>query len=342
MLAVRRQRLQGAPRATEDPETPGSRPGYHSRMRVDPARLSPVVAYLMLTATMACLAMNHVVGRAVHEVAPPIGLSFWRWSVAAVLIFLLIRRNFGARLQIYRRHWALFIGLGGMMIGSTTLILWTLQYTTAINVSLLNSLQPTTTVLLTFLFLSHRLTGLQVFGLVLGFVGVVAMVSQGSWQVLAGLEFNRGDVGALVSVIGLSGYALGLRWLPQGLSPLDAMFGIIVAGCLVILPAYLAELTTSGSMPLIPATVSAVLAMGIIGSLAGNLMWNIGNLVLGPNKASIFINLIPVFGMLMAVVFLGEEPQLYHVVGFAVICAGVWCVLARRLMSADPGNAPKS
>lgn len=323
---------------TEASKTPARCPGYHNRMRVDPARLSPTFAYVMLTATMACLAMNHVVGRAVHEVAPPVGLSFWRWSVAALLIFLIIRRNFGAKLQIYRRSWALFFGLGAMMIGSTTLILWTLQFTTAINVSLINSLQPTMTVLLSFLLLRHRLTGLQVVGLVLGFVGVVAMVSQGSWQLLADLDFNRGDVGALVSVVGLAGYAIGLRLLPQGLNPLDALFGIIVAGCLALLPVYVAELIMSRPMPLTPATVGAVLAMGTIGSLAGNLMWNIGNQVLGPNRASIFINLIPVFGMLMAVVFLGEEPRAYHVAGFAVICAGVWCVLARRLMTADAGN----
>lgn len=307
-------------------------------MHFDPARVSPAIASVMLIATMACLAMNHVVGRAVHEVAPPVGLSFWRWSVAAVLLVFFIRRGFAAKLPLYRRHWMLFVFLGAMMVGSTTLILWTLQFTTAINVSLINSLQPTMTVLLTFLLLSHRLTGLQGFGILLGFVGVVAMVSQGNWQMLTSLDFNRGDVGALVSVVGLAGYSICLRWLPPGMHPLDATFGIIVGGCVAILPLYVAELAMFRPMPLTTATVGAVLAMGTIGSLAGNLMWNIGNQVLGPNKASIFINLIPVFGMLMAVVFLGEQPRVYHVIGFAVICGGVWCVLARRLIGAEATN----
>lgn len=320
---------------TEGSKTPDRRAGYHCGMHLDPARLSPAIAYVMLIATMACLAMNHVVGRGVHEVAPPVGLSFWRWSVAALLLIFFVRRNFAAKLPVYRRHWLLFIALGAMMVGSTTLILWTLQFTTAINVSLINALQPAMTVLLTFLFLSHRLTGLQALGLVLGFVGVVAMVSQGNWQVLVGLDYNRGDVGALVSVVGLAGYSICLRWLPKGMHPLDAMFGIVAGGCLVVLPVYFVELNMRGAMPLTPATVGAVLAMGTIGSLAGNLMWNLGNQVLGPNKASIFINLIPVFGMLMAVVFLGEQPRVYHLAGFAVICAGVWCVLARGLLSAD-------
>lgn len=285
----------------------------------------------MLTATMACLALNHVVGRGVHEVAPPVGLSFWRWTVAAILVLVLVRPKLGAKLHLYRQHGWLFLALGALMVGSTTLFVWTLQFTQAMNVSLINALQPTMTVALTFALLSQRLTPLQVIGIVIGFIGVLAMVSQGSWQVFASLDFNRGDIVALAAVLGLSGYAICLRWLPAGLNPLEALFGIIVAGCIVILPVYLLETAFSRPFPLTPATAAAVLAMGTIGSVAGNLMWNIGNQVLGPNKASIFINLIPVFGVAMAIAFLGETLHLYHVAGFTMICAGVWCVLARRL-----------
>jgi drug/metabolite transporter (DMT)-like permease len=305
-------------------------------IRLDPSRLSPAAASAMLTAAMACLALNHVIGRGVHETAPPVGLSFWRWISAALLVLLLIGSGLGAKLPIYRRHWALFLGLGVLMVGSTTLFIWTLQFTQAMNVSLVNALQPTMTVLLTFLFLSHRLTPLQILGVVIGFVGVIAMVSQGSWQVLAGLDFNRGDLFALVAVLGLSAYAVCLRRLPAGLTPLDALFGIIVAGCLALLPVYLLETSLVRPFPVTTANLGAVLAMGTIGSVAGNLMWNMGNLALGPNRASIFINLIPVFGVLMAIVFLGEQLRAYHVAGFALICAGLWCVLARRVLAEKP------
>lgn len=284
----------------------------------------------MLTATMACLALNHVIGRGVHEVAPPVGLSFWRWAIAAILVLLLVRRDLGSKLPIYRKHAWLFLALGALMVGSTTLFVWTLQFTQAMNVSLINALQPTMTVALTFALLRQRLTPLQIIGIVIGFIGVLAMVSQGSWQVIASLDFNRGDVVALAAVLGLSGYAICLRWLPAGLTPLEALFGIIVAGCLVILPVYLLESALLRPFPLTPGTAAAVLAMGTIGSVAGNLMWNIGNQVLGPNNASIFINLIPVFGVVMAIVFLGETLHGYHITGFTLICAGVWCVLARR------------
>lgn len=309
-------------------------------MPVDPARLIPATAYFMLTATMACLALNHVVGRGVHDMAPPVGLSFWRWSLAAALLWVLVRNGLRSKLPIYGQHWPLFVGLGTLMVGSTTLFLWTLQFTTAINVSLVNALQPTMTVVLTFLLLGQRLTGIQILGIVLGFIGVTAMVSQGNWQMLTALDFNQGDLVALVSVLGLSGYAICLRRLPAGLNPLDALFGIVVAGCLVILPVYLLETLLSRPFPLSTETLYAVAAMGTIGSVAGNLMWNIGNQSIGPNKASIFVNLIPVFGIVMAIVFLGEALRVFHAVGFTLICAGVWCVLARQLTAAR--NKPSS
>ena len=90
-------------------------------MALDPSRIRPGVAYMMLTATMACLALNHVVGRGVHETAPPIGLSFWRWSVAAVLVFALVARGLSPKLPVFWRHGRLFLGLGALMVGSTTL-----------------------------------------------------------------------------------------------------------------------------------------------------------------------------------------------------------------------------
>ncbi|MDP2325606.1 MAG: DMT family transporter [Gammaproteobacteria bacterium] len=284
----------------------------------------------MLAGTMFCLALNHVIGRGLHETVPPVGLSFWRWSVAACLMLPLVWRNLPVTLAIYRRSWRIFLLLGVLMVGSTTLFLVTLHFTTVINVSLVNALQPTMTVLLSWLLFRQRLIGLQVLGILLGLAGVVVMISQGSWQVFSTLAFNTADVVALLGVLGLAVYAICLRWLPDGLKPLDVLFGIVVCGCVMLLPVYLVETLAYKPVPFTPMTATGVVVMGLFGSLIGNLMWNLGNQALGPNRASIFINLIPVFGILMAVPLLGEQLRPYHLTGFVVISAGVWCVLARR------------
>ncbi|MDJ0927191.1 MAG: DMT family transporter, partial [Gammaproteobacteria bacterium] len=169
-------------------------------------RLSPGAAYIALTATMLCLALNHVVSRAVHETVPPVGLSFWRWVLASLLMLPFIWRNLPATMPIFKRDWKLFTILGALMVGCTTLFVVTLQFTQAINISLVGSLQPAITVLLTWALLQHRLSSVQLLGVACGFLGVITMLAQGSWQVFTTLSFNLADTTALLAVAGLALY----------------------------------------------------------------------------------------------------------------------------------------
>ncbi len=279
---------------------------------------------------MFCLALNHVIGRGLHDTAPPIGLAFWRWTVAVVLMVPLVWGRLPETLPVYRRSWKVFVLLAFLMIGSTTLFLVTLQFTTAMNVSLINALQPTVTVLLSWVIFRRQLGSLQGLGILLGLLGVMVTVSRGSWQMVSSLSFNAADLVALVSVAGLAGYAISLRYLPKGLGPVDILFGIAVVGCLLLLPAFVIETLVVKPVPFNRGTVSGVLVMGLFGTLVGNLGWNTGNRILGPNRASIFVNLIPVFGILMAVLLLDERLEPYHLLGLAAVSAGIWFVLSHR------------
>ena len=161
--------------------------------------------------------------------------------------------------------------------------------------------------------------GLQIFGVAVGFAGVVAMVARGSWATLMTLSFNPADVTALFAVLGLAVYSIFLRRLPDELNPIEALFGITTAGCIVLLPIYVLETILFKPVPLTATAFNAIIVMALFGSLAGNLMWNMGNQTLGPNRASIMVNLIPVFGVLMAITFLGETLRSFHVAGFIMI-----------------------
>ncbi|MDJ0926540.1 MAG: DMT family transporter, partial [Gammaproteobacteria bacterium] len=168
----------------------------------------------------------------------------------------------------------------------------------------------------------------QLLGVACGFLGVITMVAQGSWQVFSTLSFNPADTTALLAVAGLALYTIFLRRLPIELNPLESLVGITVAGCLVTLPVYLLETLIFKPMPLTTTALWAIVVMALFGSLAGNLMWNMGNQALGPNRASIMTNLIPVFGILMAITLLGEQLRAYHAAGFIMISISVWLVLA--------------
>ena len=296
-------------------------------MRLESARS----AHVLLTLTALCLAGNYVIARSVHGEIPPLGLSFWRWTIGAMFLapFVLPRiRELGAA---YRANLPVLLLLGCMVVGSTSVLFVALNFTTALNVSLINAVQPILTVLLAVIFLKDRLTKVRVLGIFSALLGVVIMLSMGDWAVLAKLQFNVGDLIALGAVLGLASYALNLRKLPKELSVVESLFGIIVAGSLMLLPFYILESMFYATVPVRASTVFVLIELALLVSVFGNLMWNLGNQIIGPSRAAIFINLIPLFGAILAIVFLGEKIFIYHLAGGVMICLGVWLVMGRRL-----------
>ena len=293
-------------------------------------RDSAGLAYAALTLTAFLLACNHIIGRAVHDDIPPVGLSFWRWVVGSLVLLPFVLRHGAGRWRIYRRHWRAFAVLGFFMIGSTTLVLIALNLTSAINVSLINALQPTLTVLFAWLFLKEVLSTGRIAGIVCGVAGVAVMLSRADPALLIRLDFQAGDFVALLAMCGFSGYALNLHRLPRELSGVESLFAITVAGTVMLLPFYLAESAVWKTVPISTASIGAIAALALLVSVFGNLLWNAGNHLIGPARAAIFINLIPVFGTVLAITFLGERLYFYHVAGGTLVALGLYLAAGRR------------
>lgn len=293
-------------------------------------RQSHSYAALLLVLSMLFLSANHVVGRWVHEDIPPVGLAFWRWLAGALMILPFIWSNRRQSFPIMLAGLKPLALLGALVGGSTAIILIALNFTTAVNVSLINATQPTITVFLSWLFLKERLTRIQLSGVVVAFAGVVVMLSKGSWQALAGLELNLGDLIALFAMFGFASYSINIKNIPAQLSTLEALFAIIMIGCALLLPFYLLETVFYRPMPVTGTAITVVLVLALFVAVLGMVTWNIGNQMLGPATASVFINLIPVFGAILAVMFLGEEFLSYHMVGAILVCFGMLMVLAHK------------
>ncbi len=294
---------------------------------------SPIMAYLLLSLTMLFLAINHVIGRGIHQEIPPVGLSFWRWFVGALVLAPFVLRKPGVLSRVFGDHAGVLLLLGSMLVGSTTLILVALNSTTAINISVINAIQPALTVLLAWIILKEPMSGRQLLGIAAAFVGVLVMLSEGRWQTLVRFELNGGVLIALLAMCGFAGYAVNLFRVPRELSFLESLFGIIVMGSLALLPFYLIESFFIVAMPLNMKTLGVVFTLAMLVSVLGMLMWNFGNRRIGPGRAGVFINLIPVFGVILATVFLGETIQVFHFVGAACIVVGI-----RLAVKAIPGR----
>jgi drug/metabolite transporter (DMT)-like permease len=292
--------------------------------------------YLLLTLTSLFWAGNFVVARGVQGTVPPLALAFWRWTIALCILlpFALpaLRREHAA----IARSWKILFLLGVIGVGGfNTLVYIGLGTTTATNALLLNSAIPVLIVLIGWLFLGQRVGALQSLGIALSMGGVAAIVLKGEVRGIAGLELSPGDLWVFAAMVDWAIYTVLLRRRPADVSPLSFLFATMVAGLAAITPFFLAEFA-GGARPLL--TTGSIAALGYIAvfaSLLAYLLWNRAVAEVGGNRAGIFIHLMPVFGTLLAIFFLGESFRAYHAAGIALILLGI--VLATR-----PGPAQSS
>ena len=276
---------------------------------------------------MLCFASNYIVGRLAPGEVPPIGLSFWRWVVAAIIILPFTWRGILEHALLIKFNLKLYFLLAVFLVifGNTTIYL-ALNYTTAINASIVAMAEPVVTILLTWLFFRETIAKSQAIGVIIAAGGVLIIILRGNLLALADIEFNAGDLWMLASVSGFASYAAFLRKSPKEIPPLILINIIAVLGVFFLLPFYIWETTTVMPMKFNLATVISVLWVAIIVAATAFFLWNVGIREVGANKASAFIYLRSLFATVLAIVVLGETLKAYHFPAFILIIAGVYIV----------------
>ncbi|KEA53404.1 MULTISPECIES: DMT family transporter [Mangrovibacter] len=286
-----------------------------------PARL---VAFFLFIIPPLLWAGNFIVGRAIRNDIPPATLTFFRWLVALVVIFPFaapfIRRDFRRYLQVPLRIIAL--SLSGITAFSL-LVYYGLHHTSGTNALLLNSCVPILIMLFGALFYQQRLGGLQVAGIAVSFCGVLVIIFRGSLQGLMQLAFSSGDVMLLGAMASFALYTLWLRKLPAEINRMGLLWVQVLITLLVVSPLWLHEHISGLAVQWNATTLSAVLFLGVCPSFIS--YWFYGRCVetIGAARAGLCIHLIPVFGVVLSLVFLGEPFRLFHLAGIAAIIAGV-------------------
>ena len=285
--------------------------------------------YLLLTITALCWAGNAIAGRLAAGHIPPVTLALLRWSLAFLLVLPLAWKHLKQDWPAIRGKLAVMILLSVIGIGAyNTLQYWALEYTQALNVLLLNSAMPLIVAVWSLIILRVRLTAAQAFGILLSLCGVLAILLHGDFAALANIEFNKGDLIFMVAIVIFAFYSVMTLKRPQihGLSFLAFTFG---CGAASLIPLEIWELFARPVMALDVPNVLTVLYVAIFPSAIAYLCFNRGVQIIGANRAAPFFHMIPVFGSMAAIVFLGERPQLFHLIGFALVLSGVF-VASRR------------
>ncbi|MGD8235501.1 MAG: DMT family transporter [Chromatiales bacterium] len=284
-------------------------------------RVSP---YLLLVLTTLFWGGNFNVGRAVAGEVPPLGLSFWRWMVAWMIIFPIAYGPMWRKRQLLVEHWFLLLLLA--VTGVTlfnSLVYLGLQTTTAINASLMQSINPVLIILLSILLLGHRPQVMQWLGVIVSMSGAIVILARGDVAVLSELKFASGDLLVLLAVFLWGLYTVLLKKLPVELRGLPVLGYTVTLGTVLILPFYLLETWGGRPVPLSPASIASILYVAIFPSVLAYLFWNHATVRLGPERTGQFSHLIPVFGVLIATLVLGESLQTYHFAGILLVGAGL-------------------
>jgi drug/metabolite transporter (DMT)-like permease len=285
--------------------------------------------YLLLSLTSLFWAINTIVGRLSTGHIPPLTLACLRWGGAFVILLPFAALPLARDWPTIRKH----IGTLALLAFSgfsayNAITYYALQYTTAINGLLMQSSAPLFVALWSFLLLGERLTLRQAGGICVSLTGVLTIISQGSLAVLFGVGFNYGDPWFLVALLIYGYYMAAFRNRPP-LHPLSFLAVGIGLGTLFLVPGMVWEIAEGKGFAFDARNMATLAYLWVFPSLIGYLFLNRGVELIGANRAAPFVHLVPVFGSVIAVAFLGERFEPYHAIGYALVFAGI-TVAARK------------
>jgi drug/metabolite transporter (DMT)-like permease len=232
---------------------------------------------------------------------------------------------------VLRRHAGILfvLSLTGVALFHSLVYLG-LRSTTAVNAILLNSSIPLFILLCAWVLDRERATARQIAGMLVSLAGILLILSRGNPGALLELELHWGDVWVLLAMPIWGIYTVLFKRRPAELGGLEFLFVIAATGVLILAPgAALAALYAPPRWPS-PAEATGVLYMGIAASLLAYICWNRGVAAVGANTAGFTVHLLPVFGTVLAILFLGETFAAFHAAGVAAILAGVLLATLRK------------
>lgn len=279
---------------------------------------------LLLALTAWMWAMNAMFGQlAVGEIAP-MTLVLARWVVVSAIMWPLFGRQALAVLPAVRARLGLIIFMSITGFTAFNAIFYVASiHTSGVNIGILQGSMPVMVLIGAFLVYRERVTALQAVGVAITLVGVVVVAAKGSLDAILGLAFGYGDVLMLIAAVFYSAYTVAIRNRPpmQG-EVLFTVFAVFAAIC--ALPLFAWEVAQPGyAWPSAEGWLLA-LAVAIFPSCLAQLFFLRGVDLIGPGRAGVYINLVPIFAAILAVFVLGEVFALYHALALGLVFAGIW------------------
>lgn len=291
-------------------------------------------AYLMLTLSVFLFSGNFIMGKIATESMPPFTLAFFRSFLAFLFLAPFSWKEWYRHRNIWIKEWKplTILSLTGIAI-FLSLVYLAIQYTTTINASIVEATTPVFSVILGYLFLGERFNRLQISGGIISLAGVLWLITGGSLQVIFQFSFNIGDLLMLASVISWSVYSLYVKRHSWKIPVYGGLMTMLLISCLFLVPFVVLDFYQGAEIEWNMSLILSLLYLGIFPSILALILWNKGVEFIGPSRASIFLNLIPVFTTFSAIMFLDESIGWLQIFGGMIVLSGVYLTTREKQSS---------
>lgn len=282
-------------------------------------------ATLLLILAPLFWAGNFILGRILHNSIPPFAFAFYRWLLVIIFLAPFILPNYKSYWHEVKKHFFHILGLSFFSVFIyTSFLYWGLRYTTVVNASLLNAIVPILILFFSFLFLKERINFKKICAIVLSFLGATIVITKGNfYSELQALSFNKGDLLIVCAVMAWAIFSVWYKAYPGKLPAFVFLFTTAILGDALLLPAYLYEIHLGYHLILSVKSIAGILYAAFFSSIIAFSCWNKGVKILGPSDAGYFFNLLPIFSILLAIIFINESIHTYQVIGTTLVFFGI-------------------
>ena len=283
-------------------------------------------AYILLVLATMFWSGNFIVGKfaTLFEI-PPLTLNVLRWISVWFILIPFTYKEIYNNLPSIKKNWLVISFMGVITISTfNSVVYFALNYTQVINAVLVLAAIPAATIVLSSLMKIEKTNIFQLFGLLLSIIGIGSIISNGDIQKIIFLNFNNGDLWMLVCVFTWALYSTLLKKHKFKFSQFTLIQLMVSVGILFLIPQFFYEKVIGLEVNLNKAFFLILFYVVVFPAIAAYYCWQKGVEIIGPNRASMFIQLMPLFSAVMAIIIFNEKFELYHFAGAAFIVSGIY------------------
>ena len=284
------------------------------------------LAYLFLILAALFWSGNFIVGKfATLFQIPPLTLNVFRWISVWFILIPFTYKEIYNNIPYIKKKWLVISFMGVITISTfNSVVYYALNYTQVVNAVLMLAAIPAATIVLTSLMKIEKTNIFQLFGLFLSIIGIGSIISNGEIQNIISLSFNKGDVWMLVCVITWSLYSTLLKKHKFKFSQFTLIQLMVTVGILFLIPQFFYEKSIGAEVNFNKAFFLILFYVVVFPAIAAYYCWQKGIEIIGPNRATMFVQLMPLFSAILAIIIFKEKFELYHFAGAFFILTGIY------------------